>query len=73
MPYNKIKNKIAMSKPAGKVLDSKAGKAGVKVGNRIVKAAKAPAKLLKKKWDANQSFRNKNSTYEKYMQNNKFQ
>lgn len=62
-----------MSKPVGKVLDSKAGKAGVKVGNKIIKAVKAPAKLLKKKWDVNQAYRNKNSTYEKYMQNNKFE
>jgi hypothetical protein len=64
--------KIAMSKPVGKVLDSKPGKVGVKVGNKIIKAAKAPGKLLKRKWEVNQAYRNKNDTYDKFMQNNKF-
>lgn len=61
--------KFAMSKPVGKVLDSKVGKVGIKVGNKVIKAAKAPAKLVQKKWNANQAYRNKNSTYEKHMQN----
>jgi len=39
---------VAMSKPVGKVLDSKAGKLGVKVGNKVIKGAKAPGKLVKK-------------------------
>lgn len=63
--------KIAMSKPVGKVLDSRVGKAGVKVGKKVIKAVKAPAKLLKKKWDLNQAFRNKNSTRQKFESNSR--
>jgi len=73
MSYNKIKTKIAMSKPVGKVLDSKLGKVGVKVGDTVIKAVKAPAKLLKKKWDVNQAFRNKNSTKEKFLKQSKIE
>jgi hypothetical protein len=38
---------IAMSKTAGKVLDSKVGKAGVKVGNNVMKPFKAVGEYLK--------------------------
>lgn len=60
--------KVAMSKPVGKVLDSKVGKTGVKVGNKVIKAGKAIGKSIKKSWGTNQAFRNKNSTKEKYME-----
>lgn len=36
--------KLAMSKGVGKVLDSKVGKAGVKVGNAVIKGSVAPLK-----------------------------
>lgn len=72
MAIKKIKNnyqKVAMSKPVGKVLDSRVGKVGVKVGNSAIKAVKAPVKIIKKKWAANQAFKNKNATYEQYKSN----
>ena len=72
--YKKIKDirdKAVMSKPAGQVLDSTVGKAGVKLGNAVIKGVKAPVKSIKKSWDVNQAFRNKNSTAEKFRQNSK--
>lgn len=67
--WNKVKNiktKAAMSKPVGKVLDSKAGKAGVKVGDAVIKGVKAPGKFIKKQWNKNQAYKNKFDTKEKY-------
>lgn len=63
--------KIAMSKPVGNILDSKVGKAGVKVGNAVIKGVKAPLKVLKDKAGVQKSFRNKNSTEQKFRQNSK--
>ena len=72
MSIKNIKNnftKVAMSKPVGRVLDSKLGKTGVKVGNTVIKGVKAPGKIIKKNWAGSQAFRNKNDTYEKYKSN----
>jgi len=44
----KLFTKIAMSKPVGKVLDSKVGKAGVAVGNKIIKGVKRLKPDMKK-------------------------
>lgn len=63
-----IRDKAVMSKPVGKVLNSKAGKVGVKVGDAVIKGAKAPGKFIKKQWNKNQAFRNKHSTAEKFRQ-----
>lgn len=41
-------NAMVMSKPVGKVLDSKVGKSGVAVGNAVIKAAKWPGKQIEK-------------------------
>lgn len=49
MPIKKLKKgyqKFAMSKGVGKVLDSRVGKAGVKVGNKVKKVAGAPFKWV---------------------------
>ena len=35
----------------------------------VKKVVKAPLNLIKKQWDKNQAFRNKNATYEQYKQN----
>lgn len=61
-----IRDKAAMSKPVGKVLDSKAGKVGVKVGDGIIKGVKGAGNLIKKKWEVNQAYKNKFDTKEKY-------
>ena len=66
-----VYQKFAMSKPVGKVLDSKVGKAGVKVGDNIIKGVKAPGKFINKQWKKNQEFKNKNSTQEKFNKNSK--
>lgn len=66
-----IRKKAAMSKPVGQVLDSTVGKTGVKIGDTVIKGVKTPGKILKKQWDKNQAFRNKNSTREKFERNSK--
>lgn len=54
MPTNY--QKLAMSKPVGRVLDSKLGKSGVKMGNKIIKGAKKAGKVATYplKWAGNQ-------------------
>jgi len=66
--FERKMRQAAMSKPVGKVLDSKAGKVGVKVGDKVIKTAKAPGALLLRKWKQNQDFRNKHNTREKYLE-----
>ena len=41
---------------------------GASVGKKI---ATMPGRVIKKQWDKNQAFRNKNSTREKFEQNSK--
>lgn len=57
----------------GEMMKAATPKKVKKVVKALASAPKKAGKLLKKKWDVNQAYRNKNDTYEKFMQNNKFQ